>query len=159
VVVASVLFFIVDIFTLILYNVNMKVCYRCQIEKEDSLFSISSKNKDKLQSYCKKCAVEKRMQKYNENRDGEREYKKQYSKNNSIKLKKYKESLPCADCGIYYPSYVTDFDHIFNDKSADVSNMMTYGWQRIFKEIKKCELVCANCHRERTYKRKFLLKV
>ena len=62
--------------------------------------------------------------------------------------------VPCADCGKRYPYYVMDFDHKkFSDKIADVSRMFTRNWSldKIKAEVKKCEVVCANCHRIRTY--------
>lgn len=33
----------------------MKICIKCKVEKEESLFSIRSKSKDGLQSNCKAC--------------------------------------------------------------------------------------------------------
>ncbi len=66
------------------------------------------------------------------------------------------KAKPCADCGEQYPPYVMDFDHL---ESVDkVGNIATY-WQRwgmakLLAEIAKCEVVCSNCHRERTHRRR-----
>jgi hypothetical protein len=69
-------------------------------------------------------------------------------------LYKLKASTPCTDCGIIYPSYVTDYDHIGDDKVMNISKLINRGSaKKVKEEIKKCELVCANCHRERTYQR------
>lgn len=58
------------------------------------------------------------------------------------------------DCNIEYPYYVLDFDHVRGKKVENISNMAKhYTWEEILKEIKKCELVCSNCHRIRTFKR------
>ena len=67
-------------------------------------------------------------------------------------LKELKESEPCTDCGNYFPHYVMDYDHQ-RDKVIGVSAAITQGWslKKIMEEIEKCELVCANCHRERTH--------
>lgn len=64
-----------------------------------------------------------------------------------------KESTPCADCGNYYPHYVMDFDHRDPSiKTMNVSRMVSLrGVETILEEIAKCDLVCANCHRERTF--------
>lgn len=62
------------------------------------------------------------------------------------------KSVPCADCGQKFPYYVMDFDHL-TDKSMNVSKMVTYSLTRIRDEIAKCDVVCANCHRERTFLR------
>lgn len=130
----------------------MKLCRRCNIEKEKIYFSISSKNKDGLQSYCKTCAVDARMKSYSENIVRESNYRKTVRKSNQASLQKYKESMPCMDCGTQYPYYVMDFDHL-DDKQYNVSQMLTLSWDTILKEISKCDLICSNCHRERTYQR------
>lgn len=62
---------------------------------------------------------------------------------------------PCVDCGIEYPPYVMDFDHL-EDKSFNIAWIVSRnlkGMAFLQQEIDKCELVCANCHRERTHKR------
>ena len=71
-------------------------------------------------------------------------------------IKKIKESNPCMDCGEFYPFYVMHFDHIY-DKNGSVSDLSraSSSLERIQKEIDNCELVCANCHAERTYSRAY----
>ena len=56
-----------------------------------------------------------------------------------------------------YPE-VLDFDHINNDKKFNISEFKshTLGFNVVKKEIKKCEIVCSNCHRIRTANRKRL---
>jgi hypothetical protein len=64
------------------------------------------------------------------------------------------KSVPCRDCGFRYPPYVMDFDHISGTKIMDVSKLTRFGSERkLREEIAKCEVVCSNCHRERTHKR------
>ena len=61
---------------------------------------------------------------------------------------------PCADCGITYPYYVMDFDHVDGDKEMTVSSIVNRGGTaRLLAEVAKCEVVCANCHRIRTWSR------
>ena len=61
------------------------------------------------------------------------------------------KSVPCMDCGVRYPAYVMDFDHR-GDKEALVSLLINQlSLVRLQIEIAKCDVVCANCHRERTY--------
>lgn len=60
------------------------------------------------------------------------------------------------DCGIIYPPYVMDFDHKEGQKKLNsVARLVHNGWskKRLLEEMVKCDLVCANCHRVRTYKR------
>lgn len=64
-----------------------------------------------------------------------------------------KGNTPCADCGVIYPPYIMQFDHIIEGKRANVSDLVRSGVSidNIQIEIDKCELVCANCHAERTH--------
>ena len=67
-----------------------------------------------------------------------------------------KESSACADCGISYPYYVMDFDHLA-DKEREINFLASTGRIGALKrEIEKCEIVCANCHRIRTHRRSLL---
>ena len=90
--------------------------------------------------------------------EGERRQRKAYSarrrKKNYAWVSELKSSTPCADCGKIYHPIVMDFDHIVPmDKAMSVSGLMTTSADRIMSEIKKCDLVCSNCHRYRTYTR------
>ncbi len=60
----------------------------------------------------------------------------------------------CVDCGEKDP-IVLDFDHKNPKKKyKPVSKLMSghWAWKTVEKEIKKCEVRCANCHRRKTYK-------
>ena len=64
---------------------------------------------------------------------------------------------PCVDCGEADP-VVLEFDHL-GDKLFDIGQALPYRrWQTILDEIAKCEVVCANCHRRRTARRKGSLR-
>lgn len=66
------------------------------------------------------------------------------------------KSRPCSDCGVQYPYYVMEFDHLDADeKHFNVSAGVTsVSHTRLLAEIAKCQVVCANCHAERTHRRK-----
>lgn len=56
----------------------------------------------------------------------------------------------CMDCGYdrYYGAL--DFHHRDPaDKDPSFANLRGWSWERIEKEIAKCDLVCRNCHAER----------
>lgn len=69
-------------------------------------------------------------------------------------IKDSKLGKPCTDCGVLYSHYVMDYDHLSN-KEYDIGKMSSHGFsiKRVQEEIDKCELVCSNCHRERTFSR------
>lgn len=56
----------------------------------------------------------------------------------------------CQICGYNKCIGAMDFHHVDEEKkSFDLSSRgLTRSWARIEEEIKKCVLVCANCHRE-----------
>lgn len=62
---------------------------------------------------------------------------------------------PCMDCRVSYPPYVMDFDHRGDDlKVMKISTLVTKGnLSALLAEMAKCDLVCSNCHRERTHRR------
>jgi hypothetical protein len=70
-------------------------------------------------------------------------------------LHKYKEFHGCCDCGNKFPYYVLDFDHRDpNEKSYQPAKLSETGsWEKMLAEIAKCDVVCANCHRERTHQK------
>lgn len=61
-----------------------------------------------------------------------------------------KEGEPCFDCRRVFAPYIMDFDHVQGHKVLQISDMWSWGREKVLAEIKKCELTCANCHRERT---------
>lgn len=66
------------------------------------------------------------------------------------------KAAPCTDCGGRFPAVCMDFDHVRDTKRGNVSVLVTGGYslESILREIAKCELVCANCHRVRTARRR-----
>jgi hypothetical protein len=66
-----------------------------------------------------------------------------------------KANTPCADCGVIYPPYVMQFDHVSDDKRDNVADLVrsSVSIKTLQTEIDKCELVCSNCHVERTHAR------
>ena len=65
------------------------------------------------------------------------------------------KDAPCLDCGNRFPPVAMDFDHL-GGKTKSIAEMagQAYKLDLILEEIKRCELVCACCHRIRTEKRK-----
>jgi len=65
------------------------------------------------------------------------------------------KNSPCIDCGLLYEPVCMDFDHLDTTTRYCMEFSQLRGsTNKILEEIKKCELVCSNCHRVRTYERK-----
>jgi hypothetical protein len=63
-----------------------------------------------------------------------------------------KAGVPCTDCGDVFPVYVMHWDHLPGfEKVGEISGMVASRTRAtVLEELKKCELVCANCHVIRT---------
>ena len=81
--------------------------------------------------------------------------KREYSKAHTELLAKLRD-VPCLDCRRRFPFYVMQFDHRDGtEKRYTVSQMISRaGTKTILAEVAKCDIVCANCHRDRTYRRR-----
>jgi hypothetical protein len=66
----------------------------------------------------------------------------------------------CLDCHTTDLA-VLEFDHVRGEKIADISLLVRNGHSlaRLQAEIAKCEVRCANCHRRRTRRHPFQLRL
>ncbi len=109
---------------------------------------------------CKDCSKTRGRNYYHQNHERQLRLallrKDRYKEERRKWLEKIKDR-PCIDCGVKYPPYIMDFDHKDGVvKIASISWLAlhnTSNLEVIKLEIAKCELVCANCHRQRTHDR------
>lgn len=116
---------------------KFKTCSMCNTSKPIDLF-YKQKNCKTHRAECKKCSSSRRSV---------------YKERVKLFLMALKDK-PCMDCNQKYPYYVMDFDH--KDaaiKKFNISQMRFNSREKIIEEISKCDLVCSNCHRERTFVR------
>jgi hypothetical protein len=82
-----------------------------------------------------------------------RKYFRTSNRRKQHEFEKLKE-FPCVDCSGRFPPECMDFDHRPNEKKVGrVSTLVRGTLDKLMDEIRKCDLVCANCHRIRTRKR------
>ncbi len=64
----------------------------------------------------------------------------------------------CQSCGYNKCIAALEFHHKdFNQKEFTLSNKgKTYGFERLKKEVDKCDLLCSNCHREIHHKEDYI---
>lgn len=119
---------------------EQKICAACRVSKPSSSFSRAPSTKDGLHSYCHSCDTGKKLT---------------TAKEMAKEVNALKEAFPCIDCKKRHPFWVMQFDHLPGSvKKGTISRMIRAGRREsVFEEIKKCELVCANCHATRTYNR------
>lgn len=85
----------------------------------------------------------------------EKNLKRQRDKRSSVRkyIQDIKTNATCTDCKEDYPYWILEFDHL-EDKLFTISQAgPSSGLKALEREIKKCEIVCANCHRNRTHMR------
>lgn len=121
----------------------MRICPKCK-ERESA----------RHQSYCLRCHCE--YQKAYHKRHPEIVERSGAKRRAEIREKILAaKDKPCMDCGIKYPWYVMDFDHVRGKKKFNLCMAAQHRWalKTVDEEIAKCDVVCANCHRKRTFGR------
>ena len=136
----------------------MKRCFRCGRELPLADFARNRVRKDGLNGHCRQCQAIYMRAHYNKTSAA---YKAR-AKFRNARIRVENRALirgakdrPCADCGIMYPYWVMDLDHLpGTEKVAGLAKMHSDDPAAVAKEIAKTQAVCANCHRQRTYKRR-----
>ena len=137
-----------------------RICCRCKAEKPAEEFAYKDKTRGTRHTVCRACIRENSRAHYQKNRTqyigrakarnvGERHKKRDIV----LELK----SRPCADCGRRYPPHVMQFDHRDpSGKVGPIANMKNAadGMPAFLAELAKCDVLCANCHCERTHLRR-----
>jgi len=133
----------------------MRKCSKCCKTKKNSEFFFKNKKKGILHSYCKDCKRELDRKSYLENYNGRKEKIRLNSRKQMIRAKKFvqdfKKANPCVQCG-EKRWYVLDFHHK-GGKENEIPVLVRRGvsLRKLKTEMKKCEILCANCHRELHY--------
>ena len=116
--------------------------YACQLEKNKW-----------AKEYRKKMPLEVRL-KMNK---GKRVSQKKLINFRQKVLRRYKLLKGCVYCGYKKHFSALDFDHINRiTKIKSISRLVTdtVSFKRIKDEVRKCEVLCSNCHRIKTYETK-----
>ena len=131
---------------------DKKICGTCSTIKLLTEFNKNSCKSDGLQTICIACSRAKSKAHYNANKKASRARNKKRIEENKRFILDYLSQNQCVDCG-EKDIVVLDFDHL-SDKRWNISEMTTSGFAiaSIQKEISKCEVRCANCHRRKTAK-------
>jgi hypothetical protein len=125
-------------------------------------FAWRRKKKNQRDSFCRPCRSVYKREHYQANK--QRYIDQAEASKHSLRLSRtkylieYFEANPCADCGETDP-LVLEFDHIGDKRFTIGSAFTNRNWQEILDEIATCEVVCANCHRRRTARRRGSLRV
>ena len=134
-------------------------CSKCGEDKPEEDFpKRGSKGRG---SYCLVCQRSYSKRHYQETKEVRNSDRTRRRKEERLRLRQEVAELksnPCLDCGETHPHWAMDFDH---RKGEEKLFNVGYGVNRysrgvVLREIAKCDLVCALCHRYRTYGEKRL---
>ena len=129
----------------------MKRCSMCGETKSLDDFHRNTTRADGRQTVCKPCNIERNKRWYREHPEARLRmdhHARSRRRRAHAMVLAYLLQHPCVDCGEADP-VVLEFDHL-RDKTKNVSALLNSTLAKIRREIEKCEVVCANCHRRRT---------
>lgn len=132
-------------------------CTRCLVVRPVADFNLKSKGR--YQPYCRDCQSVYYKNYYTSNpKEVARILKSNAAMRDSIRsFIRAAKDVPCADCGNKFHPAAMDFDHLPGHKkkftiASTVTNHSPL--EEIKEEMSKCDVVCSNCHRVRTYNRR-----
>lgn len=128
---------------------EQKTCPKCGETKGRSEFGRKKSTKDGWQCHCKVCRREYSRKQYANNP----EPFKQRAKENRQEIRRFlvdfisslRKEKGCHICG-EKEECVLDFHHV--KPGNPVTRMISKGYTALEKELAKCVVVCANCHRK-----------
>lgn len=128
-----------------------KKCTKCNRILSLDNFRWKNKALNKKHSRCKQCEKEIEKANYEKRKDAIIARAYQYKQEN-VNLVNFYKQQGCCKCG-EKRGYVLDFHHINpNQKDNTIAHMIkSSSLENLKKEIEKCALLCANCHREFHY--------
>jgi hypothetical protein len=125
-------------------------------------FAWRRRRKAQRDNLCRVCRAAYHQRHYAANREGYVEQARRRKQEQALArtgyLLEYFKDHPCVDCG-EADAVVLEFDHL-RDKRFNIGAALPYrNWKSILAEMEKCEVVCANCHRRRTARRRGWLRL
>lgn len=118
----------------------MRICIDCKVSLEEYFFDYRGGGRKGLQATCKPCSLN-RLRKHRRFIRG--------------LVNRWKERKGCLWCGFKGRHYQLHLDHIEPGSKKNKGNSRAYepSWslKRVKQEIRKCQILCANCHAHKTF--------
>lgn len=130
-----------------------KQCKKCLENLSINLFSKNKTKNDGFCNFCKKCHKEYHHIHYTNNKEYYKKKSKKQKKSLKHKYVGFKSQLKCSKCDENHIACL-EFHHLNPEEKYDnLSNMFLHGAskEKIEKELKKCIILCSNCHRKLHY--------
>ncbi len=121
-----------------------KICIKCYKRKKNNRFC----NK---RNVCLQCHSNYNKEYYNKNKVNiiaRINHNNILYKQKVLKfLRQHKTQHGCISCGYNQHFAALEFHHKNDNKEFILSKAHNFGWEKILKEINKCDILCSNCHR------------
>jgi len=138
-------------------EISLRRCGRCGAIRPIDEFNWRRKRLGQRDNYCRPCRADYKHEHYVANRkrytDNAARRKRALAVDRAAYLIEYFRMHPCSDCGESDP-VVLEFDHLGDKLFTIGQDFLDRNWTSILDEIAKCEVVCSNCHRRRTARRR-----
>lgn len=129
----------------------MKKCPKCSVKKQLNDFGNNKNTKDGKQRYCKACQAEFDHKHYLKDPAKHKLKASNKAKQAREWVNNYKKECECEKCGDKR-WYVLQFHHIDpSKKEFNISDTRKSSIKSLSDEIKKCKILCSNCHLEFHY--------
>ncbi len=129
-----------------------KTCSKCG--KEKNSLNFAPRGAGELRGQCRMCVGERHHNLGRENIERLRKQRLERSNKMAAWFESIKDNQFCKDCGVSHRHWRLDFDHLDGKiyKPSRLKNSL-HSRETVLAEISKCDLICANCHRLRTWNR------
>ena len=155
-------------------------CKTCGEEKNETEFPFWNKKLNIRRIHCCSCHSSKRKKFYSDNKEKRQEqnrksyhnhkdkrlvYVKKYAKSNKEKVRQWakngkkrkvqrfeewKKTLSCSKCGESHIACL-EFHHLDPSKKEFLISKIKTSKNKLTEELKKCIVLCSNCHRKLHY--------
>jgi hypothetical protein len=136
-------------------------CSRCGSVRPAVEFAWRRRATGARDTYCRPCRAEYKREHYAANRERyvaqAQRRKRELALERTRYLIEFFKAHPCVECGEADP-IVLEFDHLRDKEFSIGLHLSRRSWRSILAEMDKCVVVCANCHRRRTARRRGALR-
>lgn len=135
---------------------NTRKCSTCKLdlpETTDYFAMRYDKKSLQFQGICKKCHAEYRRKHYEKNKEKYLKKALDYKEKTRAWFEDLKSHLKCQNCG-EDRWWVLDFHHRDPKKKSFTigTSSTSVSKKKLLAEMRKCKVLCANCHRDLHYK-------
>ncbi len=127
-----------------------KQCKDCKRTLHITNFArLTSKNKNgtyRRDCRCKPCRKQWRIERYEKQKEYYKERGIIHGRKNAAWFLKLKSKLKCIRCGFSHHAALVFHHRDLTTKIDTVSSLVPRSRIAALKEIKKCDVLCANCH-------------